>query len=33
MQEGIQVVFRAQAVNKAGISEPSDQSQPVLFKD
>lgn len=33
MQEGIQVVFRAKAVNKAGISEPSDKSEPVLFKD
>lgn len=33
MQEGIQVVFRAKAVNKVGISEPSDQSAPVLFKD
>lgn len=33
MQEGIQVVFRAKAVNKAGIGAPSDQSSPVLFKD
>lgn len=33
MQEGLQVVFRAMAVNAAGIGEPSEQSELVLFKD
>lgn len=33
MQEGLQVVFRAMAVNKAGIGEPSEQSDLVLFVD
>lgn len=31
MQTGIQVVFRVKAVNRIGVSEPSENSRPIMF--